>query len=295
MQTRFSMPFSAPRTRLHIRAALLCLAAIVLGGCASAPTTRLAPTQLRFPLRVLAVQAPMAVDAERMRQVLAPDAKRALPDERFELAAQHAQARASAVMASALGAQRDVIAVSPAAAQEAALPIRKLDFESSITPDEAARLRAATGADAVLRYRITDYGLTPVAWRRGYIAFEVTTTLAIAAVIAYSKSVAAKAAAGAYLVQETAEETAEAYAGSEALDKVCRPVRIEAKLVGLNPHVILWQTSNTGFSDIQLTRVFRKVDEGERDKQLDEATDNAVKGVISDLSHALEYSPRRAQ
>ena len=44
---------------------------------------RLAPTQrVPFPFRVLVVKVPMAVDAERMRQILAPDEKQPLSDGR---------------------------------------------------------------------------------------------------------------------------------------------------------------------------------------------------------------------
>jgi hypothetical protein len=88
--------------------------------------------------------------------------------------------------------------------------------------------------------------LTPKSRRKGYIAFEVTSTLAIARAIAYSGSAAAKAttaAAGTYLAQETAEETAESYAGFWALDVESRPVRIEAALVRPEPVATVWEIS----------------------------------------------------
>lgn len=163
-------------------------------------------------------------------------------------------------------------------------------LESPITQDEADRLRKNTGADVLLRFGITDYGLTPRSWRNGYIAFEVTSTLAIAGVIAYSGAAAAKAAAGAYLVQEAAEETAEAYAGFWGLDVVSRPVRMEAELVQLNPVATLWKTSDTGLSETHLSRLTRTVSYEERNHQLDQSTDDAVKKVASELSAALEKS-----
>ena len=89
-------------------------------------------------------------------------------------------------------------------------------------------------------------------------------------------------------MQEAVEETAEAYAGFWALDVVARPVRIEAELVRLNPVTTVWNTSDTGLSEMKLSRLTRKVDADERDRQLDQATDNAVKDIVSELSDALE-------
>jgi hypothetical protein len=135
-------------------------------------------------------------------------------------------------MESALTRQSGLIVVTPPTNEKQLInEIQGHDFETAISQDEADRIQTATGADALLRFGITDYGLTPKSWRKGYATFEVTSTLAIAGVIAYSGSTVAKAAAGAYLTQEAVEETAEAYAGFWGLDVVCRPVRIEAELI----------------------------------------------------------------
>lgn len=262
---------------------------LALGGCASVPSTHLARVKLGLPLRVLALQAPMGVDRGRLQEVFAPDvkAKLAADDPRLSQPRQRGQVHAAAMMAAAIAREPELIALSPASADGALDPLRGRLLTRPLTPEEAARLRAATGADALLRYGITDYGLTPVAWRHGYIAFEVVTTLGLAALIAYSGSRAAQAAATVYLVQETAEETAEAYAGFDVLDEVCRPVRVQAELVDLKPHLALWQSSDTGFSDVRLGRYFRKVGAQERERQLDQATASAVRGVMADLHRAL--------
>lgn len=293
---RLMIPFfPTTSSRGALRAGLLCVLASVLAGCASVPSTHLARAPVTLPLKVVAVEAPLAVEAGRMQEVVAPGIARTLTyaDPELAQAEQDARARAAGAMAAALRGARNVVLVAAAPGPSApgpGVPIAGLDFDSAITPEEAARLRAATGADAVLRYRITDYGLTPRSWRNGYIAFEVTTTLALAAVIAYSGSKAAQAAAGLYLVQETAEETASAYAGFQLFDEVCRPVRVEAKLVALNPPQVLWQTRATGLSDIRLGRYFRKVGAEERNRQLQTATAAAAADVASDLNAALEWA-----
>ena len=201
----------------------------------------------------------------------------------------HAQKYARASMEEALGKQARLELVAPTANESQVIEIvRGKKFQSAITQDEANQLRAATGADALLRFGITDYGLTPTSWRKGYIAFEVASTLGIGAAIAYSGSAAAKAAAGAYLAQEAVEESAEAYAGFRALDVVSRPVRIEAALVRLNPVATLWETSDTGLSDMSLSRLTRKVSAIERNNQLDQSTKKAIDAVVSELAHAAE-------
>lgn len=275
--------------RLHI--AFLCLMGVGLGGCATTTNTQLAQAHMKAPIRILVMQSQMTSDAGRLQSVLAPDIKPALSisEEPISQGVKHAQERATAAMESALTKEPRLILVAPSAAEKQLINnIQDHDLESAITQDEADRLQTATGADALLRFGITDYGLTPQSWRNGYIAFEVTTTLALAAVIAYSRSVAAKAAAGIYLAQETIEETATAYAGFWALDVVCRPVRMEAELIRLNPVTTLWKTSDTGLSDVSLSRLVRKVGVDERGRQLDQATDYAAKDVVSDFSDALE-------
>ena len=73
------------------------------------------------------------------------------------------------------------------------------------------------------------------------------------------------------------------------MDEVYRPVRIEAELISLNPVSTLWKTSDTGFSDTSLSRLVRKVGADERNRQLNQATDEAVKKIASDLSDTVEH------
>ena len=267
------------------------LMALELSGCATTVNTLLSRAQMKTPIKVLVVQAPMVVDGARLQAVFIPDIKPALPisDERLQQAMKHAKEHASTAMESILvGEPRLIIMVPPTEQKQLIDQIRGQGIGSAMTQEEADHLQEATGADALLRFAITDYGLTPRSWRNGYIAFEVTSTLALAAVIAYSGHTAAKAAAGIYLTQEAVEETAEAYAGFWALDEVSRPVRIEAELIRLNPVTTLWKTSDTGLSDTSFSRLVRKVGADERDRQLNQATDEAIRKITSDLSNAFE-------
>ena len=62
----------------------------------------------------------------------------------------------------------------------------------------------------------------------------------------------------------------------------------KAELIRLNPVSTLWKTSDTGFSDTSLSRLVKKVGEDERDRQLNLATDEAIRKIASDLSNAFE-------
>jgi hypothetical protein len=158
----------------------------------------------------------------------------------------------------------------------------------AITREIAQRLHVMTGADDLVRFRITDYGVTPKAWRKAYITFEVTSTLAIAGIAyAYPKT---RTLAGAYLIEETIEETAEGYAGFWALNEVGRPVRVEAELTSLSDGTETWKAAATGLSDIRLARIFRKVSPEEQDAQRQRATQLAVRKVAVKMIERLARS-----
>ena len=274
----------------HIHTAFFCLIGVGLGGCATTDIP-LEQTHLPAPIKILVLQSPITINPGRLQKVLAPDTKSKLSvsDEPIAQGVKHSKEHALATMKSDLIKQSGFVVVTPSVEEKQFLnKIQGYNFDTTISQDAADRIQTTTGADAILRFGITDYGLTPTSWRTGYITFEVVSTLAIAGIIAYSGSTAAKAAAGAYLAQETVEETAESYAGFWALDVVCRPVRIEAELIGLNPVNVLWKYSDTGLSDVSLSRLTRKVGTGERDRQLDQSTDYAVNDVVTDLSDALK-------
>ncbi len=275
----------------RIRVTLLCLSVFILSGCAT--TTNMAQLnrlQLHAPIKVLVIEAPVSIDPGRLKAVLTPDIKAESPasDELISQGQKHAQKYAMASMEAALSKQDQFEVVTPLA-DESRTPykIRETSFETPITQDEADWIQRTTGANALLRFRITDYGMTPISWRNGYITFEVTSTLAIAGIIAFSGSTAAKAVAGTYLVQEAVEESAEAYAGFWALNVVSRPVRIEAELISLNPVTMVWEDYDTGLSDVKLSRLIRNVATHEVYNQLDQSTDYAVKDVITNLSATL--------
>ena len=237
----------------------------------------------------------MDIDPSRLESVLASNPEHGKTESQtlIQQGRTHAEDYAMESMESALGKAEGIEIIKPSPKTEQAFDkIQNLGLESPIPREQANWLHDTLGADAVLRFGITDYGLTPRAWRKGYITFEVTSTLAIAGIIAYSGSTAAKAAAGAYLAQETVEETAEAYTGFWALDVVSRPVRIEAELIQLNPLETVWKDSDTGLSYTKLSRLTRKVPVEEEHIQLDQSTKDSARELVARISAALlRYLP----
>lgn len=161
----------------------------------------------------------------------------------------------------------------------AAFPI--VDRAGELPKGALVQLQSSSDADVLLRFGISDYGTTPKAWRQGVIAFEVISTLGIAAV-AYARP-ATRAIAGAYLVQEAIEEGIEAYSGFWALDQVYRPVRVEAEMIDLKSGNRIWSDSETGLSDRRLSRIFRTVPKEEREAQLSVSLRDAIAKLISDF------------
>jgi hypothetical protein len=270
--------------------------ALALNGCATTNGAVLAQMEQDAPLKLLVMQSPMTVDARRLQVVLAPDSTRkpSVSDEAIAQGVERAERHARAAMQSAFGGRSGLALVAAPDRDKAFIEnLAARSLGEPLSRDEANRIAADTGADAVLRFCMTDYGLTPRAWRDAYIAFEVTSTLAIAGAIAYSGSAVAGTAAGAYLAQETVEETAEAYAGFWGLNVVSRPVRMTAELVRLDPVATVWEDSRTGLSDVELSRLTRRVGPREADRQLDRSTADAAGELVSDLSAALASSVAR--
>ncbi len=268
----------------------LCVAGAGLGGCATAPGLQFEQAHKHDPMKILVMQSPMKIQPARLQKVFAPDTKQKLTITAPPIAQgiSHSRHYTLTMMNTDLAKHPRLIAVTPSTAAKPLFDrIQKTAYSSIPAQADAKQLQIATGADAILRFNISDYGLTPTSWRSGYITFEVVTTLAITAAIASIGTSVAKGTAGAYLAQETVEETAEGYAGFWALDVVCRPVRVEAELIQLNPVKTVWTDSDTGLADIRLSRLFRKIPLQERNMQLDQSSDYAVNELISELSDKL--------
>lgn len=262
---------------------------LALSSCAVTaikPDTRF----LAKPLKIGLAQIPFQ-DKAAIRSVVAQDQPKdsTEADQETNNAIEAMQSQAFTDMTNALAVFPGVTvnsAVIPSPSIFEGFPMA--DRNQALTPEVATSLRASSGADALLLFGISDYGLTPKAWRHGVIAFEVVSTLGIAA-IAYARP-ATRAIAGVYLAQETVEETIEAYSGFWALDEVYRPVRVEAEMIDLHTGRRVWTDSETGFSDRRMSRIFRTVSKEERRAQLSVALREALNKIVKDFEKARNGS-----
>ena len=254
---------------------------IVLGGCATTPKPDTQFLVKPFTVRLAEIPLP---DRDAVRSMVAPDLPKdsTQVDQETSNVIEAAQSQALVDMTSAFRTLPDLhVDSSPLVLPRSLEGFPVTDRNQPLAPEVLAALRTTANADALLRFGVSDYGVTPKEWRNGVITFEVVSTLGIAA-IAYAKP-ATRAIAGAYLLQESIEETVEATTGFWALDEVCRPVRVEAEMIDLKTGSRVWTDSATGFSGWRLSRLFRTVRAEERKAQLSAALRAAITKVVTDF------------
>ncbi|TMG89860.1 MAG: hypothetical protein E6H72_11720 [Betaproteobacteria bacterium] len=232
-------------------------------------------------------QTPMLRDDPVFNKLFAPDLPKDSPESHQAIkdAVDNAEVRALAEIQKAFETRTEIKSDNSEIVSRVINELQINNADTIVTREIAEQLHAVSDADVLLRFRITDYGVTPKSWRNAVIIFEVASTLGIAA-IAYAYP-ATRPIAGIYLIEEGIEETIEAYAGFWALDEASRPVRIEAELIILNTGIQAWKSSATGLSDLGLTRLVRKVSAAERAAQLNSAIQDAAEKIVADLQKAL--------
>ncbi len=269
--------------RYELVATFLCV--LILSGCTTSvqKTSREPMTPL---LRVVVVESPNSVNLAVLRSVFAPD----MPENSDEASKLVKSGMAEAETHTMAEMQNALINVGMTvlSSESIARSVNDLEINSvqtELSHEQANELHLVSGADGLLRFRITDYGQTPRAWRNWVIGFEVVSTVGIAA-IAYSVP-NTRPLAGAYLVTEAVEETAEAYTGFWALDKLSRPVRIEAEMFDLRTGELVWADSNTGLAKVHFIRLVTNIDAATRNDQLEDATHESVEKLIGRLVKSL--------
>ena len=267
-------------------ATILCT--LLLDGCATSTVQVIAREPTAHPPQVVLIESSSDVDLPALRNVFSPDMPKD-SEETIKLVKSgmtEAEIRAMAEMKNALTNIGMTVINSEAVTRRVnELEINRMHKKLSL--DQAHELHLVSGADNLLRFRITDYGLTPKAWRNWVIGFEVVSTVGIAA-IAYTTP-ELRPLAGVYLVTEAVEETAEAYTGFWALDKLSRPVRIEAEMFDLHTGEMLWADSNTGLARVHLIRLATHIDAATRNAQLEDATHESVEKLMGQMVKSLAH------
>jgi len=264
-----------PLGAIH-RALLVACAAAALVGCAAQPAAP-AVTLLSPASRLAVLQLSPGPSDDALRRVFHAGEKQ-VPAEALAADRRALQQQVQVSLQQALGRAR-----LPVLASAQAVPVGASEPMQVGQPMDAASLaalRAWYPADAYLRVRVTDYGLTPASWKSAYITFEVVTTLAIGTALYVHK--ATRPLAGIYLIEEGVEEYSEGYAGWWLLNRLSRPVRIEADLVDGSSGRLLWRDSATGMAAWSWGHLWH-MDDATRDGLLQESIDRMTDELVIEL------------
>ena len=244
------------------RGCLLLVGALTVSGCACDPNVSLAP-----PAHITVLELPPTPSARSLVRVL--HHKPATADQAFLTAAhERIERELDADLRSALPSRAEAPGIGITPLEQPRMTIGR-PLESAALVE----LRSSQPADTYLRVRVTDYGETPRRWEAAYIGFEVLSTAAIAGALYVHK--VTRPLAAAYLAEETVEEIGEGYAGFWVLNRLSRPVRIEADMVDGHSGQVLWHTAHTGLSRWRWRNV-RHMDDVARDALLDTSMRKAV-------------------
>ncbi len=208
----------------------IVLLGTLLGGCATAPLP-LDASSLRGGNHLVLLELPPIVEDGPLKDVM--------PDTQPETARAHIQQLMDSSLRDALK-EETTLQVN---VQTTPLP---MTLGQNLSPVALAQLRSILPASQYLRVSVTDFGNTPEAWKTAYIGFEVVTTLAVAGLLYVHKTT--RALAGIYLVEEPAEEFAEGYSGFWLLNRLSRPVRLDADLIDAGTGHVVWHESQTGMA-----------------------------------------------
>lgn len=256
---------------------LACLA--LLAGCASQPTAPVV-TLLHPASRLSVLELPPAVDDDSLRYVFHRDEKEisaaALADDRRNLA----QQIDAALQRALAGADAQALRAASVSSIGAEPPMR---IGQPLDAVDLAALQAQHPADAYLRVQVTDFGQTPKSWRTAYITFEVVTTAAIGTVLYIHK--ATRPLAFIYVGTEAAEEFGEGYTGFWLINRLSRPVRLDADLVDGESGAVLWRESETGMADWRWDHLWH-MDDATRAGLIQVSTDRSADALVKELEGA---------
>lgn len=246
---------------------------LLLAGCATQPISAYVPPTSRLTV----LDLPPSISDNSLQRTFHPQTKQisteALASDRQQIE-QQVEADLKQALAKAglpLLAEASIVSTDNPKLAQVGQPLDAATL---------TELQAKHPADVYLRVKVTDFGETPKSWEGAYIGFEVVTTLAIAGAL-YVHTVT-RPLAGAYLVEESVEEFSEGYAGFWLLNRISRPVRIEADLVDGKTGAVLWHDNETGLADWHWDHVWH-MDDTTRDRLLTESTDHAVKDLVQVL------------
>lgn len=254
----------------------VCTLALLVG-CATQPIAP-AVTILHPASRLQVLQLPPSVTNNSLRRLFHAGAKENISAQTFTADRQHVAQLVDGALRQALTQAQE--APLTTAAVTSLDDAQGLTIGQPVSSADLAALQAKYPADAYLRIQVTDYGQTPQSWEGAYVGFEVVTTLAIGAWL-YVHT-ATRVLTAPYLVEESVEEFSEGYAGFWLLNRMSRPVRIDADLVDGKTGKVLWHDAETGLADWHWANVWH-MNAPTQDQLLEISTDHAMKDLVNEL------------
>lgn len=254
----------------------VCTLALLVG-CATQPVAP-AVTILHPASRLQVLELPPSVTDDSLRRLFHAGAKEKIPTATLTVDRQHVAQLVDAALKQALAhAEHPPLTTATVTSLDYA---QGLNIGQPVSPASLAALQAKYPADAYLRIQVTDYGQTPQSWEGAYVGFEVVTTLAIGAWL-YVHT-ATRVLTAPYLVEESVEEFSEGYAGFWLLNRLSRPVHIDADLVDGKTGKVLWHDVQTGLADWHWANVWH-MNAATQDQLLEISTDHAMKDLVNEL------------
>ncbi len=235
------------------------------------------------PLRVAVVEVPIAHSVKRLRY-LSSDPRpsdRELERQLIAVKLRQAQEEAKAGMLDALKAEGHFVILKDTTTEALAESLDLAYGDETIPADIRTRFREASNADAIVRFRISDYGRTP---RKVLKWIYIGTTAWIAGIITFAATnPQTRPYIGAYIGTEVLQEGAELYLGTSFFGHEYKPARVEAELIDLKTGAILWQDAKTRTASNQFLKIYPK-DQRSRELELAISVDRATLDLAKSLA-----------
>ncbi len=244
------------------------------------------PADSGRPQRIAVVEVPIAHSIKRLRQISSDPrpGDRQVERQLIAVKLRRAQDQARDGMISALESEGRFLVLKDTATAQLIDSLDLAYHDETIARDVLARFREVTNADAVLRFRISDYGRTP---RKTLKWIYIVTSAWIAGVITIAATnPKTQPYIGAYIGTEVLQEGAELYLGTSFFGHEYKPARVEAELIDLRTGKILWQDAKTRTASKKFLKAYPK-EQRSRELELAVSVDRATLDLAKSLAKKL--------
>lgn len=238
------------------------------------------------PMRVAVVELPIAHTVKRLRLVSSDPRPKERSAEQSVIQSKLRQAEddAKESMIEALEWKGEFSVEKNEAAQSLAKALDLANDDRPIPLDRLDQFRQKTGVDAILRFRITDYGRTPRKVLKWIYAGTFAWIAGVITVAALNSNT--RPYIGAYIGTEVVQEGAELYLGTSFFGHEYKPVRIEAELIDTRTGRNLWEDAKTRTASRKFLAPYPKP-QRTKELELGVSSDRAIVDLARSLAKRL--------